>query len=85
MSRKRNLAYYHDKAIQPWDVMKDWMTPEQYEGFLRGNVIKYIGRYPDKTDPMGDLYKCQDYLDALINFLESKKVIEVESEGVPFV
>ena len=37
-------GHYKAKEIQPWDAMSAWMTPEQFEGYLRGNVIKYLAR-----------------------------------------
>lgn len=61
-------THYADKPIQPWDAMKAWMTPDQFEGFLRGNAIKYLARYPDKGG-VEDLRKARHYLDALIDVL----------------
>ena len=58
-------AHYVDKTIQPWDFMQSVMSEEQFEGFLRGNVIKYIARYPEKGGKI-DLEKCRHYLDKLI-------------------
>jgi len=45
--------------------MQAVMTEEQFEGYLRGNVIKYIARYPDKGGSI-DLEKCKHYLDKLL-------------------
>jgi hypothetical protein len=64
-------AHYTSKALQPWDAMKVWMSREQYAGFLRGNVIKYLARYPEK-DGVKDLRKERDYIDRLIE-LEAVK------------
>ena len=58
-------GHYVEKAIQPWDFMQSVMTEEQFEGFLRGNVIKYIARYPDKGGRV-DLETARHYLDKLI-------------------
>jgi len=58
-------GHYVDKSIQPWDFMQAVMTEEQFEGYLRGNVIKYIARYPDKGGSI-DLEKCKHYLDKLL-------------------
>lgn len=63
-------SHYKDKVIQPWDAMRYWMSPEAFEGFLQGNVIKYIARYKDK-DGLQDLKKARHYLDKLIEFLEN--------------
>lgn len=62
--------HYRAKAIQPWEAMEAWMSREEFSGFLRGNVIKYICRYRDKGG-VEDLKKSRHYLD---------KLIEVESE-----
>jgi len=57
--------HYRDKTIQPWDAMQAWMTPEQFKGFLWGNVIKYIARWQDKGG-IEDLRKARHYMDKLI-------------------
>lgn len=62
--------HYRRRSIQPWDAMAVWMTAEQLEGFLRGNVIKYLARYPDKNG-VEDLRKARHYLDKLIKHLEA--------------
>ena len=58
-------SHYVDKAVQPWDAMQAWMTPEQFKGFLRGNAIKYLARCDDKGG-LQDLEKARHYLDKLI-------------------
>ena len=65
-------THYADKKIQPIDAMIEWMSPEEIEGFYRGNVIKYIARYKDKNG-LEDLEKCKDYLNRLIEFLKETK------------
>jgi len=57
--------HYRSKAIQPWDAMEVWMTPEQFKGFLRGNAIKYLARCDDKGG-MEDIKKAGHYLDKLL-------------------
>lgn len=57
---------HYQKDVQPWDAMAAWMTQEQFAGYLRGNVIKYICRYKDKGTPMQDLLKAMHYLEKLI-------------------
>ena len=63
-------AHYVAKAVQPWAAMESWMTSEQFEGYLRGNVIKYVARYPDKAG-LQDLQKAEHYLQKLIQLKES--------------
>lgn len=61
-------SHYKEKTVQPWDAMQAWMTPEQFEGFLRGNIIKYVARYQDKGG-IYDLHKAKHYLERLIEVL----------------
>lgn len=56
--------HYQRLAIQPWDAMAAWMTPEQFAGFLRGNIIKYIARNKGGIE---DLQKAMHYLEKLIS------------------
>lgn len=69
--------HYTNKSIQPWEAMEAWMSPEQFEGFLRGNVIKYIARYKDK-DGLKDVYKAKHYLEKLLECLEERSGTRVE-------
>jgi hypothetical protein len=57
--------HYRSKEIQPWDAMEAWMSPEQFRGYLRGNIIKYIARCDDKGG-REDLQKAQHYLAKLL-------------------
>ena len=36
--------HYKTMGIQPWDVMEAVLTPEEFRGFLKGNIIKYAMR-----------------------------------------
>lgn len=60
-------THYASKAVQPWEAMEAWMSSEQFAGFLRGNVIKYLARCDDKGG-IEDLKKARHYLDKLIEF-----------------
>ena len=53
------------------NVLKAWLTKEQYVGFLRGNIIKYQARYQQKGGAK-DLRKAEWY---------NSKLIEVENEA----
>ena len=61
--------HYRAKKVQPWTAMEAWMSRAEFEGFLRGNVIKYIARYRDK-DGLKDVYKAKHYLERLVELLE---------------
>lgn len=57
--------HYTSKSVQPWQAMEAWMSEEQFKGFLKGNVIKYIARCDDKGGRI-DLEKAKHYLDKLL-------------------
>ena len=52
------------------DVIKDCMTDDEYHGYLKGNVLKYVSRYKFKCEPLEDLQKAQWYLNRLIKEVE---------------
>ena len=37
-------SHYKDMPIQPWTVMQSVLTPEEFRGYLKGNIIKYSMR-----------------------------------------
>ena len=48
------------------DVIQDCMTDDEYHGYLKGNVLKYVSRYKFKGEQLEDLQKAQWYLNKLI-------------------
>jgi hypothetical protein len=65
---KPHVSHYGRGAIQPIDFMESNFTPDEYRGYLKGQVIKYISRYQYKGKPIADLAKAQTYLAWLIEF-----------------
>ncbi len=57
--------HYHALAVQPWDAMRSWLTPEEFRGFLKGNAIKYLAREHAKGGPQ-DMEKAAHYLEKLL-------------------
>lgn len=76
-------THYKDMAIQPWDAMRAWMTPEAFRGFLLGNVIKYAARHQAKGG-LEDLRKASHYLDKLMEVVEAGRAegAKVLSEAI---
>jgi hypothetical protein len=60
---------HYKGEIECIDAIKSSMTKEQYLGYLKGNIQKYIWRY-DKKNGIEDLKKAQVYLGWLIKELE---------------
>jgi hypothetical protein len=59
-------AHYGQGQIEAIDYISDFLTPEEYQGYLRGNIAKYLHRWPWKGKPVEDLKKAAWYLDRLI-------------------
>jgi hypothetical protein len=64
----KNQQHYTAQAVQPIEYMEITMTPEQYEGYLLGNVIKYISRYRHKNG----LRKAKVYMGWLVDHVADK-------------
>lgn len=64
-----NPGHYKNGGIETFDYMKAKLSKSQLEGYLRGNVLKYISRY-DHKNGIEDLKKMQWYANELINLLE---------------
>lgn len=49
--------HYKDMAVQPWELMEAVLTPEEFIGFLKGNMIKYALRAGHKDEHDNGKYK----------------------------
>lgn len=59
-------AHYEKGDVECIDAIRASMTEEAFNGYLKGNVLKYIWRYESKGKPAEDLRKAQWYLNKLI-------------------
>ena len=59
-------SYYDVGGIEVIDYIKAKMSRDEYKGFLKGNVLKYISRSGYKDDAVKDLKKAYEYLGWLI-------------------
>ena len=57
--------YLHGRK-ETIDVITDCMTSDEFHGYLKGNILKYVSRYKFKGEPLEDLQKAQWYLNRLI-------------------
>lgn len=62
-------SHYKDMAVEPWAVMEAVLSPEEFRGFLCGNVIKYAMRQ-GKKEGTDDGAKALHYLAKLKEFDE---------------
>ncbi len=58
--------YTHGAGVECIEAIRSALGPEQFIGHCRGNIIKYLWRYPLKGG-VADLKKAADYLDWLID------------------
>lgn len=61
--------HYTSGKIEVIKIMEDQLNPEEYRGYIKGQVIKYITREAHKNG-LEDLKKAHWYLTRLINYLE---------------
>ena len=72
--------YYTKNGISPINAMSQGLiSKEEYRGFLKGNIIKYITRSDYKENTYEDLKKAKHYLELLIVLIIEE---EMEKERV---
>lgn len=59
--------HYTTGGMEAIDVIKAKLTPEEYQGYLKGNVLKYVMRANYKGKHDQDLEKAQWYLDEQVD------------------
>ena len=64
--------HYLKGGLECIQVSKVQLTPEQYKGYIYGNVLKYMWRWPDKNG-LEDLRKAKHYLEWLIKEVENNE------------
>ena len=50
--------------------IREMLGMDEFRGYLKGNILKYIWRYDFKGKPVQDLEKAKKYIDFLIEDLE---------------
>jgi hypothetical protein len=50
---------------QPWQVLKAWLTPEEFRGYMKGTAIAYLAREAEKGGDL-DIKKATHTLQAFI-------------------
>ena len=54
-----NPDHYNMNGMETIDLLQESMGMTEFEGYLKGNILKYVSRYRFKhaEDPVKDLYK----------------------------
>lgn len=70
--------HYNKSGIECIQAIEASMTREEFLGFLKGTVIKYLWRYRYKHNPLEDLNKAKWYLNKLIDIYNKPEVMETQ-------
>lgn len=65
-------SHYTSGKIEVISIMEDQLTDEEYRGYIKGQVIKYVTRERHKNG-LEDLKKAAWYLNRLIKRLERQQ------------
>lgn len=77
-------SYYDAGGIETIDIIRAKLTPEQFEGFLLGNALKYLYRYAPKGRNERDFQKAACYLRILEEWrCEGKEEAAIEAGSPP--
>ena len=74
MDNVNSPPHYKSGEVECIDAIKASMPREQFIGYLKGNVIKYVWRMSYKGKPVEDLRKARWYLERLIEVETSDRV-----------
>lgn len=69
-----NPEHYKVGGYEAIDVIKAKLTPEEYRGYCKGNVLKYLMRANYKGHHDQDIQKAEYYAKELSDALECKEV-----------
>jgi hypothetical protein len=69
-----NPEHYNKTRKETIETIEDSMLGDEFEGYLKGNILKYVTRYRFKheEDPLKDLCKARWYLNKLIEVVDAK-------------
>ena len=71
MEDQINPKHYKIGNIETIDVMQAKLSDEEFRGYCKGNVIKYVTRAEYKGNSLEDLKKAAWYLNKLIETHEN--------------
>ncbi len=58
-------SHYNQGGIECIEAIQASMSHEEFKGYLKGSVLKYLWRYQHKGKPVEDLRKANWFLDRL--------------------
>ena len=85
MTDNNNNEHYKECLIEPFYLMADLLTIEEFIGFIKGNTIKYAMRAPFKGQSEKDIEKYKYYSSLLQYVLTLKKSAEANTNSTIFL
>lgn len=67
-------SHYAQFSPQTIERMQAVMTPEEFQGFCRGNILKYTERMRSKDQPLSNAIKILDYAYWLVESLQGRTI-----------
>lgn len=72
LSYVKHPPHYNKGKIEVIEYLKETLSPEEFKGFIKGNVVKYLAREGHKNG-LEDVLKAQFYLDYYVNLVGGGK------------
>jgi len=68
--------HYNRNTVETIDLIRDSMEPQEFRGYLKGNIFKYVSRYryKDQENPVKDLLKARWYLEKLVEVMREENL-----------
>jgi hypothetical protein len=76
MSQVNSPEHYTRGGIETIDAIEASMSPIEFQGYCKGNSLKYIWRYTHKGKPAQDIAKAVWYLNRLLSSLQQEEPIK---------
>jgi hypothetical protein len=67
-------THYQQAEVQPIEIMQMYLTPEEFRGFLKGNLIEYSLKAKFKGSEQVDIDKAYQYAKWLGQALRGEKI-----------
>ncbi len=76
-----STQHYKEMPVQPWSVMESVLSPAEFRGFLKGNVIKYSMRAGHKPGSTDDAAKARHYQHKLDEYNAARSALYAAQKG----
>ncbi|UAK70945.1 DUF3310 domain-containing protein [Aeromonas enteropelogenes] len=74
IKRPKYYNLFADDSLESIDAIRILLTPEEFKGFLKGNILKYRFRAGGKDDILQDIGKAKEYNAMLADYVAKKEI-----------